>query len=157
MNFLPTAREGNVFTGVCHSVHNRPQGYSVNGHPCYSGVGTHLLPPTTKLGQGYIFTGICDSVHRGGLPQCMLGYPQWDQAGTPLPDQAGTPLDQNRHLLGPGRHPRTRQPPRDQTGNPPGLGRHDPPKSRAYLEIWSTSGWYASYWNAILHWNAFLY
>ena len=36
--FLPTAREGNVFTGVCHYVHNRPYGYSVT---CYSAVGTH--------------------------------------------------------------------------------------------------------------------
>ena len=27
----------------------------------------HLLPPTTKLGQGYIFTGVCDSVHKVGV------------------------------------------------------------------------------------------
>ena len=78
-----------------------------------------LLPPTIKLGQGNIFTGVCDSVHRGGLPQCMLGY----------------------HTPGPGRHP--------------------PPQwSRAYWEIRSISGWYASYWNAILcstcfHWLRF--
>ena len=32
---LPTAREGNVFTGVCHSVHNRPHAYSVTAHPCW--------------------------------------------------------------------------------------------------------------------------
>ena len=32
---LPTAREGNVFTGVCHSVHNWPHGYSVTAHPCW--------------------------------------------------------------------------------------------------------------------------
>ena len=43
---LPTAREGNVFTGVCHSVHNRLHGYSVTAHPCYSAVGTH---PTGML------------------------------------------------------------------------------------------------------------
>ena len=30
---LPTAREGNVFTHVCDSVHNRPHGYSVTAHP----------------------------------------------------------------------------------------------------------------------------
>ena len=29
---LPTARKGNVFTGVCHSVHNWPHGYSVTAH-----------------------------------------------------------------------------------------------------------------------------
>ena len=38
---LPTAREGNVFTRVCHSVHNRSHGYSVTAHPCYSVVGMH--------------------------------------------------------------------------------------------------------------------
>ena len=35
--FLPTGREGYIFTGVCHSVHNRPYGQSVT----YSAVGTH--------------------------------------------------------------------------------------------------------------------
>ena len=43
---LPTAREDNVFTSVCHSVHNRPHVYSVTAHPCYSTVGTH---PTGML------------------------------------------------------------------------------------------------------------
>ena len=32
---LPTAREGNVFTGVCHSVHNWPHAYLVTAHPCW--------------------------------------------------------------------------------------------------------------------------
>ena len=32
---LPTAREGNVFTRVCDSVHNWPNGYSVIAHPCW--------------------------------------------------------------------------------------------------------------------------
>ena len=32
---LPTEREGNVFTGVCYSVHNRPHAYSVTAHPCW--------------------------------------------------------------------------------------------------------------------------
>ena len=40
-NSLPAAREGNVFTGVCHSVHNRPHGYSVTDHPCNGTVGMH--------------------------------------------------------------------------------------------------------------------
>ena len=30
---LPTAREDNVFTGICHSVHNRPRTYSVTALP----------------------------------------------------------------------------------------------------------------------------
>ena len=38
---LPTAREGNIFTGVCHSVHNLPHGYSVTAHPCYGAAGMH--------------------------------------------------------------------------------------------------------------------
>ena len=45
--FLPTVREGNVFTGVRQSVHNRPDGYSVTARPCYSVVGMHptgILP-----------------------------------------------------------------------------------------------------------------
>ena len=33
--FLPIAREGNVFTGDCHSVHNWPHAYSVTTHPCW--------------------------------------------------------------------------------------------------------------------------
>ena len=41
LQFLPTAREGNGFTGICHSVHNRSHGYSVTAHPCYGAVGTH--------------------------------------------------------------------------------------------------------------------
>ena len=66
--------------------------------------------------------------------------------GTPRP---GTPLGPHNHPppgpgtpLGPGRHPpRTRHPlPRTRP----------PPRSRAYWEIRSTSGWYASCWNAIL-------
>ena len=46
ITYLPTARESNVFTGVCHSVNNRPHGYLVTAHPCYSVVGTH---PTEML------------------------------------------------------------------------------------------------------------
>ena len=43
---LPTAREGNVLTGVCHSVHNRPHAYTVTVRPRYGAVGTH---PTGML------------------------------------------------------------------------------------------------------------
>ena len=46
LSLLPTAREGNVFTGICHSVQNCPHGYLVTAHPCYSTVGTH---PTGML------------------------------------------------------------------------------------------------------------
>ena len=40
-HFLLTAREGNVFTRVCHSVYNRAYSYSFTAHPCYRVVGTH--------------------------------------------------------------------------------------------------------------------
>ena len=33
---LLPAREVNVFTGVCHSVYNRPYGYSVTAHGRYT-------------------------------------------------------------------------------------------------------------------------
>ena len=43
---VPTSREGNVFTGVYQSVHNRPHGYWVTAHLRYNAVGTH---PTGML------------------------------------------------------------------------------------------------------------
>ena len=52
LKFLPTLREGNVFTGVCHSVYSRSHAYSVTAHlvgysvTCYGAVGTH---PTGML------------------------------------------------------------------------------------------------------------
>ena len=47
-----------------------------------------------------------------------------------------------------GRHPLTRHP----------LGRHPPcrPPTPKYYGIRSTSGWYASYWNAFLFWRVIL-
>ena len=109
-----------------------------------------------------MFLQVCVCPRGGGcLPQCMLG------CQTP-PDQAPPP--------GPGRHPpktrqtpRTRQIPLDQADppgpgrppwtrqTPPGPGRPPPdqadphpPGSRLQHSIRSTSGRYASYWNAFL-------
>ena len=91
-----------------------------------------------SCGQGNIFTPVCHSVHGGGL--CLNAC--WD---TNPPDQA--PAPRNRHPQGadtppPGtpqtRHPRTRHPPRPGT------------PQEADSSIWSTSGQYASYWNAFL-------
>ena len=82
--FLPTAREGNVFPCVCHSVHKRPHAYSVTAHPCWplshmlrcgwyaSYWNAFLLLPAMKLWQGNVFTPVCHSVHswgEGGLCQ----------------------------------------------------------------------------------------
>ena len=80
-----------------------------------------------SLGQGNIFRSMCQEFcPRGGgvcLSACW-GAPLWDQAPPP----------QDRHPSG------TRH-------TPPGPGTH-PSRSRACWEIRSTSGWYASYWNA---------
>ena len=56
---LPTTREGNVFTGVCHSVRNRPYGYLVTAHPCYCAVGTH------HTGFLFLFTDLKLIIHLG--------------------------------------------------------------------------------------------
>ena len=80
--------------------------------------------PQRSCGQGYVFTRVCDSVHRGG------GSGQGE--------------------LPPGRE--NPPPPQDQT---PPWSRHPPeqtppPRRAADSSIRSTSGRYASYWNAFL-------
>ena len=129
-----------------------------------------LLPPANEVCEGYAFTRVCHSVQVvGGLPQSMLGY------HTPSPrDQASS---RTRYPPGPGTPPRTRQP-LESRPSPPGsrhpcweqtplwdqapphqapllgadtpLGPGSPPPHSDCWEIRSTSGWYASYWNAIL-------
>ena len=98
------------------------------------------LPAATKLGQGNVFTGVCDSVHRGGLPQCMLGY---------HPPSPGSRPPRTRHTtpLSPGPDPPTRHPPGP---DPPRPDTPPPPKQTLADSgiIRSTSGRYASNWNA---------
>ena len=108
-----------------------------------------LLSPTSKVWGKVMFSEACvkNSVHRGGGQlQCMLGYhpSPWEQT---LLDQVPPP---------------TRHTPPDQTSprpDTPPWTRHSPDKApldqapswcSACWKIWSTSGWYASYWNAIL-------
>ena len=121
----------------------------------------YIYRPQRSCGQGNIFTPVCHSVHRGGLPQCMLGChpPLWTRQ-TPPPRPGRHPLRPGRPP-GPGRHPPwTRQTPPDQAdtppdqadtppdqADPPGPGR---PPPEADSRIRSTSGRYASYWNAFL-------
>ena len=106
----------------------------------------HIYRPQRSCGQGYVFTGVCDSVNRGGgcLPQCMLGChtppdenpPTWKtppHGETPLRD--GTPGMEN--------------PPPGGEPSPPAPGMENPPRE-ADSSIRSTSGRYASYWNAFL-------
>ena len=98
----------------------------------------YLLPPATKLGQGNIFRSACQEFcsQVGGLPHCMLGYKPPRTRPPPgsrhPPQGADTPKDQ--------KPPVTRQPPRPDTS----------PQSSACWEMWATSGWYTSYWNAYL-------
>ena len=115
-----------------------------------------FLPGAAKLGQGNVFTGVCDSVNRGALPQCMLGYHNH-------PPRADTPPQSRHHLQS--RHPPGADTPPEQT-HPPGP---DTPQSRhahtprpdtppeADSGIRSTSGRYASYWNAFLLLTVFFF
>ena len=82
--FLPTAKEGNVFTRVCHSVHNQSHCYSItlSQRGQYASYwNAFLLPAAMKLGQGNIFTPVCDSVNRRGcVSGLVLGvYLVWSQ------------------------------------------------------------------------------
>ena len=90
-----------------------------------------FLPAATKLGQGNIFTSVCLSTGergKGCLPQCMLGYtPPGADPLEQIPPGADTPWEQT---LPPEQTPR-----------------------EAESSIRSTSGWYASYWNAFLFLN----
>ena len=140
---------------------------------CASHWNAFLLPTAMKLGQGNIFTGVCLSTgemgegclpqcmlgctprtrqtppdHRGVgercLPQCMLGYtPRTRQTppgpGRPPPDHRG---------VGEGCLPQCMLGYTPQTRHPPDQA--DPSPQEADLSIRSTSGRYASYWNAFL-------
>ena len=88
-----------------------------------------LLPAATKLGQGNVFTGVCDSA-TGGVGGGGGGSASV-HAGIPPPLEQTPPWDQT---------------PRADTPAPSG----------ADSGIWSTSGRYASYWNAFLFGQIFL-
>ena len=99
----------------------------------------HIYRPQRSCGQGNIFKPVCHSVHRGGLPQCMLGYQH-------PPDQTHTPPNRQQTPQGSDNPPADT--PRDQT--PPPRADTLPPPKEADSTIRSTSGRYASYWNAFL-------
>ena len=116
-----------------------------------------LLPPAMKLGQGNVFTGVCDSVNRGDvcLSACWDTTPprsrqtHWEQTPpeqTPQ-EQTSPPPPGSRHSPR-SRHSQEQTPPRKRQPL-----RSRPPGSRPPAEadsIRSTSGLYASYWNAFL-------
>ena len=93
--------------------------------------GSHAyLPPATKLGQGYVFTRVCDSVQSGGSASVHAGIPPWEQAP---PGSRNPPLGADPPWRPAARH----------AGIAPLL-------RSACWEKRSTSGRYASHWNAIL-------
>ena len=83
-----------------------------------------------SLGQGNFFTPVCDSVHGGGVVSAPL------HAGIHPP-----PRTRGRH------------PPMTRGRHPPGPEADTPPPGD--YRIGSTSGRYASYWNAFLYCNVF--
>ena len=131
--------------------------------------------PQRSCGQGNIFTPVCHSVHRG-----WWWYPEGTEADptppqirhTPRtrhttppdhtpPDQAHPPRP-NPSALGPGTPPSPDQahhPPPTRHTNPPDQIHHPPGPDtprEADSGIRSTSGRYASYWNAFLFYNGCL-
>ena len=81
-----------------------------------------IYRPQRSCGQGNVFTGVCLSTGGEGvcLSACWDAIPPRDQGDPPPPDHSDTPPDQA-----------------------------DPPRE-ADSSIRSTSGRYASYWNAFL-------
>ena len=132
--------------------------YSLRLHFICSKIELDHYRPQRSCGQANIFTPVCHSVHRGGSASVHAGIPPPPPPGPGRPplDQADTP-----HPPGPGRPPWTRQTPPwtrqtrpPQTRHPPWT-RHPPPPDQAPppeadSSIRSTSGRYASYWNAFL-------
>ena len=101
----------------------------------HSGQDSLFLPTATKVGQGNIFTGICLSA--GGRGVCLSAC--WDMPNRPDTNPPRSrPLEQTHP-------PRSRHPPEQTT---PGSRPH--PRQEADFSIRSTSGRYASYWNAFL-------
>ena len=108
----------------------------------------YIYRPQRSCGQGNIFTPVCHSVHRGGSASMHVGIPP------PLrirPPRADTPLPREQTPPRPGTPP-DQAPPQSRppwTRHPPALPDHAPPPE-ADSSIQSTSGRYASYWNAFL-------
>ena len=134
--------------------------------------------PQRSCGQGNVFTGVCLSTGGGVcLSACWDARPPQTRQtprtrqtppgpGRPPPDQADPPTQTRQTPPRPGRPPQTRQTPLEQAdtppeqvdtplpGRPPQMRRTPPeqadPPREADSSIRSTSGRYASYWNAFL-------
>ena len=106
-----------------------------------------IYRPQRSCGQGYVFTRVCDSVHRGNL---RAGRPPRQRKNPP--DQADTPRTRQTPPRTRQTPPQTRQTPPDQGDTPP---TRQTPLREADSRIRSTSGRYASYWNAFLFYSLF--
>ena len=105
-----------------------------------------FLPPANEVCEGYVFTHVCHSVHRGGSASVHTRIPHPPGTGTPRtrhpPEQAPPPPGPDT-LPGP--------------DTPPPGSRTPTPLHSACWEIRSTSGRYASYWNAILLYGSMIF
>ena len=124
--------------------------------------------PHTKFGQGNIFAPVILFTGEGGVPGQVPHLGRYPPRQVQHPLQTGTPSWQV-HLPGQVHHPPPPvrythplgqvHPQTPQAGTPPGqvhppLGRHTPwqvhPREHCMLGDTTTSGRYASYWNAFL-------
>ena len=102
--------------------------------------------PQWSCGQGNIFAPVCHSIHGGG------GIPEGTEADPPgsRPPWSRPPWEQTPPP------PQDQTPPRADYPPPtPPRTRHTPPPREAESGIRSTSGRYASYWNAFLFLHIF--
>ena len=136
--------EGTVYRGrVGHTPHQKNWRYASYWNAFYH--------PQTKFEQGNIFRSVCQEFcPQGGVCLSAFGIP-------PPPPPAGTPKQASPQT----RHPQDQALPPPRAGTPqkeaPLLGAGAPPQRRACWEIRSTSGRYASYWNAILFFYNFVW
>ena len=113
----------------------------------------HFYRPKRSFGQGNVFTGVCLSTGGGGgrvSASVHAGMPYPPGTWQTPPRTWQNPPRIRHHPPRPGRPPRIRHHPTgsDTTTTPPDLA--DPPPREADSSIRSTSGRYASYWNAFL-------
>ena len=117
--------------------------------PPHSFISKDFYRPQTKFGQGNIFTGVSLSGGGGGLPACSTGHMTGGSASWGLHPGGGGVCIQGDEGL----HPGGWAVPPSHVCLWGGSDRRPPlhpQKYMGYYRIRSTSGRYASYWNAFL-------
>ena len=116
-----------------------------------SAIWTFLLTQQS-CGQGYVFTHVCDSVNRGvsrpGRPPTPTGRNPPSREEPPQTRQSPPTRQTNP--------PSTEEPPQTRQTTPHPRPGRPPPRNR-HSGILSTSGRYASYWNAFLFYQLLLF